>query len=139
MRSVLLYLLLSASLLFSNCKKEVTQVTEVTQVIQPNRTILTTLKPGNWKFDASSNTYYNQILVPEIDDNVVRTNGVLAYMSFDNVRYEILPDVLDGSTYACFYQKGIFDVEIQYADGTAITPPSREISLKIVLINSVVQ
>jgi hypothetical protein len=139
MRSVLLCLLLSASLLFSNCKKEVTQVTEVTQVVQPNRTILATLQPGNWKFDASSNTYYNEISVPEIDDNVVKTQGVLAYMSFNNVRYEILPDVLNGSTYVCFYQKGLFDVEIQNADGTAVLPPTGAISLKIVLIDSVVQ
>lgn len=133
MRLFLLCPLLLVSILFTNCKK---QVTQVTQVIQPNRTIIATLEPENWKYDASSNTYYNEISVPEIDDSVVQTKGVLAYISFDNKRYEILPDVLDGSTLVCFYQKGLFDVEIQYADGTVASPPTTAINLKIVLVDS---
>ncbi|BAV05780.1 hypothetical protein SAMN05421788_10877 [Filimonas lacunae] len=105
-------------------------------MVQPNRTIVKTLEPGNWKYDASSNTYYNEISVPEIDDSVVQTKGVLAYITFDNKRYEILPDVLDGSTFVCIYQKGLFDVEIQNADGSLASPPTTAIGLKIVLVDS---
>jgi len=133
MRSFLLCPLLLVVLLFSNCKK----VTEVTQVVQPNLTIFKTLQPGNWKYDGTSKTYYNDISVPELDDHTVQTNGVLAYITFDNIVYEALPDVLDGITFICRYQKGIFTVESQHADGSApTTPPSGAIGLKIVLIDS---
>lgn len=133
MRLFLLCPLSLIALLFSNCKKE---YTEVTQVVQANRTISKTLEPGNWKYDASSNTYYNEISVPEIDDSVVQKGGVLAYITFDNKRYEILPDVLDGSTFVCFYRNGVFDVEVQYADGSIASPPTGAIGLKIVLVDS---
>ena len=130
MKSFLLCPLLLIMLLFSNCKKE------VTQVVQPNLTILTTLDPANWKRDAASGVYYNEISVPEIDDHVVKTNGVLAYWTFDNAVYESLPDVLDGSTVVCLYSKGLFTIELQNADGSLPLPPPGVIGLKIVLINS---
>jgi hypothetical protein len=117
-------------LLFANCKKE------VTQVVQPNRTILKTLDPNNWKFDSASGVYYNEIVVPEIDDEVVLTNGILAYWSFNNTVYESLPDVLDGITIVCLYEKGLFTLEIQNADGSVASPPTGPISLKIVLVKS---
>jgi hypothetical protein len=130
MRSFLLCPLLLVVLLFSNCTKK------VTEVVQPNLTILTTLQPNNWKYDAASGTYYNDVSVPEIDDRVVQTNGVLAYITFDDLVYEAVPDVLDGITFICRYQKGIFTVESQSADGSPSTAPTRAIGLKIVLIDS---
>ena len=114
--------------------------------LRPNRPLLflnfkkllneTTLDPGNWKFDASSNTNYNQISVPEITDSVVQDYGVLAYITFDNTLYEALPDVLDGSTLICRYQTGLFFVELQNADGSVASPPTGSIGLKIVLLKS---
>lgn len=135
MRPLLLCPFLLAILLFSNCKKEVTQVTNV---VQPNITILKTVQPGDWKFDAGSNTYYVDITVPEIDDHVVQTNGVLSYMTFNttNIVYESLPDVLDGSTIVCLYQKGLYTLEIQGAGGSVVSPPVAAMGLKIVLVNS---
>lgn len=135
MKSFLLYPLLFVLVLFSNCKKE------ITQVVQPNTTILKTLQPSDWKYDASSNTYYIEIAVPEIDDHVVQTNGVLSYMTYNttNIRYESLPDVLDGSTIVCFYEKGLYSIEIQGSDGSMVTPPTVTIGLKIVLVNSDIQ
>ncbi|SFO75413.1 hypothetical protein SAMN05428949_6487 [Chitinophaga sp. YR627] len=132
MKSLLLYPLLLVLVFFSNCKKE------ITQVVQPNITILKTLQPDDWKYDAASNTYYVDIPVPEIDDHVVQTNGVLSYMTFNttDIRYESLPDVLDGSTIVCFYEKGLYIIEIQGSDGSMVAPPSAAIGLKIVLVNS---
>ncbi len=128
MRSFLLCPLLLVGLLFSNCKK--------TQVVQPNQTIYATLQPGNWQYDNSTKTYYNQVAVPQIDDYVTQTDGVLVYITSDNTIYEALPDVLDGVSFIYNYQKGGITVEAQGSDGSVVNPPSQTIGLKIVLVDS---
>lgn len=129
MRALLLPILL-IGMLFSSCTKK--------EYVQPNRTIFTTLTASNWKFDAASNTYYNEVAMPEIDDQVNQTNGVLAYITYDSKVYEALPDVLYNSTYIYRYEVGKLTVEIQNADGTTtgLTPPSTDIGLKVVLVKS---
>jgi hypothetical protein len=133
MKSLLFLPIAVLCILFSNCTKK--------EYVQPNQTIFTTLKANNWKFDAGSNTYYNEVSMPEIDDLVAQNNGVLAYITYDNKVYEALPDVLDGSTFIYRYQAGFLDVELQNSDGstTSLAPPTNDIGLKIVLINSATQ
>jgi hypothetical protein len=130
MKSSVLLSLLAIAFVFSNCKKE------TTQVVQPNTTIYETLQVANWKFDASSNTYYNEISVPELTENAAQTDGVLVYITYDNEKYESLPDVLDGVSFIYTYQQGTLTVESQGADGSLKSPPTEAIGLKIVLIPS---
>jgi hypothetical protein len=131
MKSLLLLPLVLMAVMFSSCTKK-------TEYVQPNRTIYATLLASAWKFDSSTNTYYNEIAMPEIDDRVNQTNGVLAYITYDNKVYEAIPDVLDGSTYIYRYEVGLLTVEIQNADGstTGLTPPTQDIGIKIVLVES---
>lgn len=130
MKSFLLLPLLLMGALFSSCTKE------TTQVVQPNRTIITTLPRTNWKYDDNSKTYYNQIAMPEIDNRVNQTDGVLVYITYDDKIYEALPNVLDGVTYIFRYQQGSLTVEMQGASGAVVNPPAGDLGIKIVLIAS---
>lgn len=131
MKSFLLLPLLFMVLLSSSCTKE--------QVVQPNRTILATLRQADWKYDANSKTYYNQIAMPEINNNVNLADGVLVYITYDNAIYEALPNVLDGVTFIYRYQPGSLTVEMQGAGGAVVNPPGSDIGIKIVLIPSQVE
>jgi hypothetical protein len=119
-------------LLFSSCKKE----TIVQEVVVPNRTITTTIPANAWKKDDAKNTYYVTISMPEIDDRVYQTNGVLVYFSFDGKIYEAIPDVLDGSTLEVTHSVGSISIDIQGADGSLVNPPTETIYVKIVLVES---
>lgn len=132
MKSFLLLPLLLTGVLFSSCKKE----TIVQQVVVPNRTITTTIPASAWKVDNTKNTYYVTISMPEIDDRVYQTNGVLVYFSFDGKIYEAIPDVLDGTTLEVTHSVGSISIDIQGADGAQVNPPNQDIFVKIVLVES---
>jgi hypothetical protein len=131
MKSFLLLPLLLMGVLFSSCKKE-----EIIQQVVPNRTILTTVPKTAWKLDAAKGTYYVTIDMPEIDGRVFDTNGVLVYFSFDGDVYEAIPDVLQGSTFEVTHSVGSISIDIQGADGSLVNPPSEDIFVKIVLVES---
>lgn len=132
MKSFLLLPLLLMGVLFSSCKKE----TIVQQVVVPNRTITTTIPASAWKVDNTKHTYYVTINMPEIDDRVYQTNGVLVYFSFDGKIYEAIPDVLDGTTLEVTHSVGSISIDIQGADGSQVNPPNQDIFVKIVLVES---
>jgi hypothetical protein len=133
MKSFLLLPLLLTGVLFSfsSCKKET-----IVQEVVPNRTITTTIPASAWKKDDAKGTYYVTISMPEIDDRVYQTNGVLVYFSFDGKIYEAIPDVLDGSTLEVTHSIGSISIDIQGADGGLVNPPNQDIFVKIVLVES---
>jgi hypothetical protein len=131
MKSFLLLPLLLMGVLFSSCKKET-----IVQEVVPNRTITTTIPASAWKLDAAKNTYYVTIDMPEIDDRVYQTNGILVYFSFDGKIYESIPDVLQGVTMEVTHSVGSISIDTQAADGGLADPPGEDIFVKIVLIES---
>lgn len=131
MKSFLFLPLLLLGVLFTSCKKE-----EIIQEITPNRTINFTVQPGAWVLDNATATYYAELPVPEIDDRVNRTNGILVYISSDNKTFEPIPDVYNGSTFIFTHTIGKIFLEVQGADGATIDPPEDIIYVKVVLVES---
>ena len=83
------------------------------------------------------NSYFVSINMPEIDQRVLETNGVLAYVSFDGKTYEAVPDVFGGTTLQVTHSLGKIYVDLQNADGSAPTKAfDGQISIKIVLVES---
>jgi hypothetical protein len=131
MKSFLFLPLMLLAITFTSCKKE-----EIIQEVVPNRTITTTVQPGDWKQDTDKGSYYVTINMPEIDSRVYETNGVLTYFSFDGKIYETIPDVFEGATLQVTYSVGSLSIDIQGADGGLVNPPGEPIFVKIVLVES---
>lgn len=136
MKSFLFLPLLLLAVLFTSCRKE--EITQVNEVVIPNRTITTTIQPGDWQPDAGNKSYFVSINMPEIDQRVHNTNGVLAYFSFDDgVTYEAIPDVFFGTTLQVTHSVGKIFVDFQNADGSMPAGPlTEEVRIKIVLVES---
>jgi hypothetical protein len=133
MKSILFLPLMLVAVLFSSCKKEEI----IQQVVTPNRTITTTIQPGDWQLDNAKQTYYVTIDMPEIDGRVYDTNGVLVYFSFTSGIFEAVPDVLDGTTFEVTHSVNSISVDLQNVDGTLPAGgPTAPIFVKIVLIES---
>jgi hypothetical protein len=120
-------LVLLTALLPSCTKKE---------VVIPNQTILTDINPNNWQYDNTTKTYYVAIDMPEIDENVNETDGVLVYISSGDQVYEALPEVYNGYSYTVLHAPGNITIEAQGADGSTVNPPNYPLHVKIVLVKS---
>jgi hypothetical protein len=133
MKSLLLLPMLMLGILFTSCKKE-----EIIQqeVVQPNRTILFEVKATSWQFDNNTKTWFAELPIDEIDDNVNQNSGILVYISSDKQFWEAIPDVLDGSTFVYRYTTGSLFLEVQGADGSTIDPPKATVWTKVVLVDS---
>jgi hypothetical protein len=130
MKSLLLLPLLLCSILFTGCKKE------YYDVVVTNRTINFTVQPSAWQANNSSNSYIATLNIPELDNRVNQSNGVLVYISGDGQTFEAIPDVFAGSTFVYSYTIGKLFLEVQDANGTQISPPSSDIFVKVVLVES---
>lgn len=128
-------LLFSIVLLASSCKKE------VTQVIQPNQTVVFPVSSSEWKYDEDLNSWYVNLDMPEIDDYIQENGGVLVYMNRESDGYEQLPFLYNQVTYSYVtYTEGI-QITAQYYDANATNAPEpprpTSSTLKVVLIDSV--
>jgi len=131
MKSLLLLPMLVLGILFTSCKKE-----EIIQQVQPNRTILFEVKTNAWQYDSQTKTYFAELPVDEIDNDVNQNSGILVYISSDKVTYEAIPDVFNGSTFVYSYTAGSLFLEVQGADGSTINPPSNTVYAKVVIVDS---
>jgi hypothetical protein len=128
-------LFLGVVLLASSCRKE------VTQVIQPNQTVVIPVNSADWTYDEDLNSWYVNLTMPEIDDYIQENGGVLIYMNREGNGYEQVPFLYDQITYSYVtYARGI-QLLAQYYDAnadSAPTPPRPSSStLKVVIIDSV--
>lgn len=133
-RILTLALLLGVVLFASSCRKE------VTQVIQPNQTVVFPVSSSSWQYDSELNSWYVNLDMPEIDDYIQENGGVLVYMNREGDGYEQLPFLYDQVTYSYVTFAGGIQITAQYydANGTSDTPPRPTSStLKVVLIDSV--
>lgn len=131
MKSLLLLPMLMLGILFTSCKKE-----EIIQQVQPNRTILFEVKANAWQYDSQTKTYFAELPVDEIDNDVNQNSGILVYISSDKITYEAIPDVFNGSTFVYSYTAGSLFLEVQGADGSTINPPSNTVYAKVVIVDS---
>ena len=128
-----LFLLISAILIFSSCKKEVTQVEKVDQAYSA----VYTIQPGDWTTTNSGLSYTADLNVPELDNIIYQNGAVLVYLSFSGTSYyEALPEVFDGITYGAIHSPGYVGIDISDISGQAINPPGQTISAKVVLIDA---
>ncbi len=131
-----LALLVGIALFASSCKKE------VTQVIQPNQTIVFPLKSSDWTYDTQINTWTATIDMPEIDNYAHDNGGVLIYLDRNNGgQYEQLPMLYDQITYSYSTSPGTLRIDAQYYDAVAgpnAPPVPRPLTstVKVILIDS---
>ncbi|MEO9021504.1 MAG: hypothetical protein ABI237_08570 [Ginsengibacter sp.] len=120
-------------LIFSSCRKEVTEVQKVNQAFSATYTI----PPGSWTTTDNGLSYTAEIDIPELDNTIYQNGAVLVYLSFSGTSYyEALPEVFDGITYGVIHSTGYVGVDISALSGATITPPAQNISAKIILIDA---
>ena len=129
-----LFLLSAVSLLiFSSCKKEITQVKQVSQAFSA----VYTINPSDWVTNNGGLSYTAELSVPELDNTIYLGGGVLVYLSFSGTDYyEALPEVFDGFTYGAIHSNGYVGIDISALSGSLINPPGQSISAKIILIDA---
>ncbi len=120
-------------MIFASCKKEVTQVKQVNQAFSA----VYTIQPSNWTTSNNGLSYTAQLQIPELDNVIYQSGGVLVYLSFDGTDYyEALPEVFDGITYGAIHSNGYVGIDISALSGDPINPPTQTISAKVILIDA---
>jgi hypothetical protein len=121
---------IAALMIFSSCKKEVQQVNQAFSAVY-------TIQPNNWSTDNDGLIYTASLTIPELDNSIYTSGGVLVYISFDNTNYyEALPEVFDGITYGAIHYNGYISIDISALSGNVVDPPSQNISVKVILIKA---
>lgn len=120
-------------MIFSACKKEVTEVQQVSQAFSA----VYNLKPTDWTTDNNGLSYTASIPISELDNSIYTSGGVLVYLSFEGTNYyEALPEVFDGITYGAIHSTGYISIDISALSGNIINPPTQNISAKVILIKA---
>ena len=113
------------------CKK-----TEIQKVDQAFSAVYS-LAASGWTTTDGSISYSTTLDVPELDDVIQSSGGVIVYISFDNgANYEALPEVFDGIAYGAVHATGKVTIDLFALDGGTITPPGSTILAKVVLIDA---
>ena len=132
MKKLLLFLT-PAFLVFSSCKKQVTQVQQVDQAYSA----LFTIQPSDWTTNNNGVSYTAQLQIQELDNPIYQNGAVLVYLSFSGTSYyEALPEVFDGISYGVIHSPGYVGIDISDVSGQTITAPGQTISAKVVLIDA---
>ncbi len=120
--------------LFTSCRKEVTEVTQVTEVKNNAIGIRYSVKPADWKTQDGGVSFTASLTVPELDDTIYDHGAVLSYISFGTDYYEALPEVFDGIAYGAIHSPGYVSIDYSALDGSIIGAPSVNVDIKIILI-----
>ena len=122
-----------ALLIFSSCKKEVTEVQKVDQAFSA----IYDIAPGDWTTTNGGESYSAELDIPELDNVVYQDGAVLVYLSFSGTAYyEALPQVFDGITYGAIHGEGYISIDMSALSGNAINPPGQTVSAKVILIDA---
>ncbi|HEX5026437.1 MAG TPA: hypothetical protein VFV68_14255 [Agriterribacter sp.] len=128
-----LLLLALPLVIFSSCKKEVTEVQQVDQAFSA----IYDIAPGDWVSSDNGISYAAELDVPELDNTVYQNGAVLVYLSFAGTNYfEALPQVFDGITYGAIHGDGYISIDMSALSGNAINPPGQTVVAKVVLIDA---
>lgn len=120
-------------MIFTSCKKEITQVKQVNQAFSA----VFTISPGSWTTSNNGVSYNASLQIPELDNVIYQNGGVLVYISFDGSGYyEALPEVFDSFTYGAIHANGYVTIDVSALSGDPINPPAQTISAKVILIDA---
>ncbi|GAA4335615.1 hypothetical protein GCM10023149_43670 [Mucilaginibacter gynuensis] len=124
-----LVLLLSVGLLASSCRKE------ITQIVQPNKTVLFNL--DKWERNSSTGIYFVTYSTPEIDNYFNDNGAVLVYFSRgDNGVYEQIPQTYEGVSYSYTHKAGSIEIDAEDSDGNPLTSAPPTGLIKVVFVDS---
>jgi hypothetical protein len=114
------------------CKKE------VTQVVDQGFSAVYTVAGSDFKTSDGGLTYTVNLNVPEVDDVIVSSGGVMVYLSLDNgVSFEALPEFFENIAYGTYHQKGKVSVDMTAPNHTdVINPPSGNFLIKVVILDA---
>lgn len=119
--------------IFSSCKKEITQVQQVNQAFSA----VYNIAPSDWTTNNAGLSYTASLQIPELDNSIYVGGGVLVYLSFSGTDYyEALPEVFDGFTYGAIHSNGYVSIDISDISGNIMNPPTQSISAKVILIDA---
>lgn len=120
-------------ILFSACKKEVTEVQQVDQAFSA----VYDIAPNSWTTSNSGLSYSAELDVPELDNYIYQNGAVLVYLSFNGTSYyEALPQVFDGIAYGAIHGDGYVSIDISAISGNTVNPPGQTVRAKIILIDA---
>lgn len=127
----LLLAFIAVAIVATSCTKKYEQVT-------PNQTILTSIPANAWVKSSDGSRYFATIKMPEIDSYVNQNNAILVYGNFEGNIWEQIPETYNGVAYSFSHTVGSIEVDIQTPNGsaTSITPPSKAVNIKIVIVDS---
>lgn len=126
--------LVALFVIFSSCKKEIVEKTEVTEVINPSIGIKYSIKSTDWATQDGGYSFSASMSVPELDNDIYDHGAVLTYISFGTDYYEALPEVFDGIAYGAIHSESYVTVDFHALDGSLLGPPAGNTSIKIILI-----
>jgi hypothetical protein len=114
------------------CKKT------VTQVVDQGFSAVYTVSGSDFKTSDGGVTYTLNLSVPEVDDQIVASGGVMVYLSLNNgVTYEALPEFFENVAYGAFHQAGSVSVDVTAPNHTdVIQPPSGSFLIKVVILDA---
>ncbi|HTN08164.1 hypothetical protein [Agriterribacter sp.] len=122
--------------IFSSCKKEVTEVTQVQKVDQAFSAVYN-IAPGDWTTTNGGLIYSAELDIPELDNVIYQDGAVLVYLSFSGTSYyEALPQVFDGIAYGAIHGNGYVSIDMSALSGNTINPPGQTVSAKVILIDA---
>ncbi|WP_028298887.1 hypothetical protein [Olivibacter sitiensis] len=135
MRKTLLLLLIGTFGLgtFSGC----TKTEYVDNMINPNRTYIRILTPGNWQ-RLSNNLVKYDVALPALG-SYYTDDLVSVALSFDGeASYDILPATIDGLAYSVNYSEGWVTVFIQdpLNEDFLVPAPTSSVYMKVVISES---
>lgn len=132
MKRILLLLALPV-IVFSSCKKEVTEVQQVDQAFSA----VYTIEPNDWIASDGGRVQSAELEVPELDNVIYEDGAVLVYLSFSGTDYyESLPQVYDGITYGVLHSDGYITIDMTALSGNPIEAPGQNVRAKVVLIDA---
>ncbi len=136
MKKLTILMLCIVTLGLSACKKET-----IVQNI-PNRTIITTINPSDWRQDTDGATLYSLINIADVLDGATfEQDAILVYISRDdNNTYEQIPNVYNLNSYSYLIDKvaKTLEIDIQRSDKQTLYPsiPTTKTRIKIVIVRS---
>ena len=123
----------------SSCKKET-----IVNNTNTNTTVIKTVRANSWVLDQKQGAYRVDLSVPQLDETYNDDGAVLVYMSFglsstNAPVYEQLPQVFKGASFSYYHTDGKVVIFSQTPGGNPALPPDQDVTVKIVLIDSVPQ
>jgi len=122
----------------SSCKKET-----IVNNVNTNTTVVRTVRPNSWVLDQAEGAYRVELSIPQLDQTYNDDGAVLVYVSYGTTGnaqapvYEQIPQVYQGISFSYYHTDGRVVLFSQTPGGNPGSPPNQDLTVKVVLIDSV--